>query len=111
MRDQPFQFESTFGFCIWNNCIVFVGHVKNGVASVGDRLELDVSGGRVTGTIKAIEMDRKLIDETMSGIEIGDGLHDFSDPSIDAALSDPVDSGDASVEWTGVSFPVILSES
>ncbi len=111
MRDQPFEFESTFGFCIWKNCIVFVGRVKSGVASVGDRLEFDVSGGRVTGTIKAIEMDRKLIDETVSGIEIGVGLYDFSDPSIDAALGDPVDSGDASVEWTGVSFPVILSES
>lgn len=70
-----------------------------------------MSGERVTGTIKAIEKDRKLIDQTISGIEVGVGLYDFSDPTIDAALNDPVDSRDTSIEWMGVSFPVILSES
>ena len=111
MIDQPFQFESTFGFCIWDNCIVFVGRVKSGVASVGDRLAFEANGERVTGTIKAIENDRELIDQTISGIEIGVGLYDFSDPTIDNALKHPVNPNDASVERMGVSFPVILSES
>ncbi len=71
MTDYAFVFESDDIFAIVGRGLVFRGHVVTGQASLGDRIAILGSEGSVSGTIAAIEKDRKLIEHTIQGVEIG----------------------------------------
>ena len=117
MDEQLFEFESDRGFVISGRGVVFVGRVREGLASVGDRVQVDEKGGQFVGMIRAIEHDRKLIDKTINGTELGILLSDFSDTEVGKILhlvsqedQDP-ESIDVQAEFAkrGIMFPVVLS--
>ncbi len=86
MGEQFLQFESDRGFVFSGQGVVFVGRVREGLASVGDRVQVDERGGQFVGVIRAIEHERKLIDQTVDGMEIGILLNDFSDTEVGKSL-------------------------
>ena len=117
MDEQIFEFESVKGFVISGRGVVFVGRVREGWASVGDRVQVDEKGGQFVGMIQAIEHGRKLIDKTIIGTELGILLSAFSDTEVGEILSlvsqedqDP-ESTDVQAEFAkrGIMFPVVLS--
>ena len=117
MGEQLFEFESDRMFVISGQGVVFVGRVREGLASVGDQIQVDEQGGQFVGVIRAIEHERKLIDETIDGTEIGILLNDFSDTEVGKILylvgqksRDP-ESIDVQAEFAkrGIIFPVVLS--
>ncbi len=112
-----FEFESDRVFVISGQGVVFVGRVREGLASVGDQIQVDEQGGQFVGVIRAIEHERKLIDQTIDGMEIGILLNDFSDTEVGKILylvsqksRDP-ESIDVQAEFAkrGIIFPVVLS--
>ena len=117
MDNQLFEFESYKWFVISGRGVVFVGRVREGVASVGDRVQLNEKGGQFVGMIQAIEHHRKLMDKTINGTELGILLSDFSDTDVGKILDlvgqedqDP-ESIDVQSEFAkrGIMFPVVLS--
>jgi selenocysteine-specific translation elongation factor len=117
MDEQLFQFESDRGFVMSGQGVVFVGRVREGQVSVGDRVQVDEKGGQFIGMIRAIEHEKRLIDQTIVGAEIGMLLSDFSDTELGKILyrvsqegGDP-DSIDMQAEFAerGIMFPVVLS--
>jgi translation elongation factor EF-Tu-like GTPase len=117
MDETLFEFDSRKVFVISGQGVVFVGRVREGLASVGDKIQLDETGGQFVGVIRAIEHQRKLIDQTIGGTEIGILLSDFSDTEVGEILHlanqegrDP-ESIDVPAEFArrGIMFPVVLS--
>jgi len=117
MDEQLFKFESDRAFVMPGRGVVFVGRVREGFASVGDRVQVDEKGGQFVGMIQGIEHSRKLIDKTVSGTELGLLLGNFSDTEVGEILSlasqgdhDP-DSTVVQAEFAkrGIMFPVVLS--
>ena len=108
MDEELFEFESHKVFVISGQGVVFVGRVREGRASVGDQIQFDEQGGQFVGVIRAIEHERKLIDQTIDGTEIGILLNDFSDTELGKKLSE---SNDVQAEFAklGIIFPVVLS--
>ncbi len=86
MDEQLFQFESDRGSVLSGRGVVFFGRVREGLASVGDRMQVDEKGGQFSGVIHAIEHERKLIDQTIDRAEIGILLNDFSDTEVGKIL-------------------------
>ena len=91
MDEELFEFESHKVFVISGQGVVFVGRVREGRASVGDQIQFDEQGGQFVGVIRAIEHERKLIDQTIDGTEIGILLNDFSDTELGKKLSESND--------------------
>ena len=117
MDEQLFQFESDRGSVLSGRGVVYFGRVREGLASVGDRVQVDEKGGQFSGVIHAIEHERKLIDQTIDRAEIGILLSDFSDTEVGKILyfvsqkgRDP-ESFDIQAEFAkrGIIFPVVLS--
>ena len=117
MDEQLFEFESDRVFVISGQGVVFVGRVREGQVSVGDQIQVDEMGGQFVGVIRAIEHERKLIDQTIGGLEIGILLNDFSDTEVGKILhlvsqkGREADSIDVQAEFAkrGIIFPVVLS--
>jgi len=117
MDEQLFKFDSDRAFVMSGRGVVFVGRVREGFASVGDRVQVDEKGGQFVGMIQGIEHSRKLIDKTVSGTELGLLLGNFSDTEVGEMLS-LASQGDQDSDSTvvqaefakrGIMFPVVLS--
>ena len=70
MTNYAFVFESNDIFAIIGRGLVFRGQVVMGTASKGDYITILGSEGFISGTIAAIEKDRRLIDHAVLGVEI-----------------------------------------
>jgi len=117
MDEELFEFESDRAFVMSGRGIVFVGRVREGFASVGDRVQVDEKGVHFVGMIQGIEHSRKLIDKTISGTELGLLLGNFSNTEVGEILS-LASQGDlgpdskfvqAEFAKRGIMFPVVLS--
>jgi len=63
MDEQLFEFESDSVFVISGRGVVFNGRVREGLASVGDQIQVDEQGGQFVGVdtkVDRIEVRRKL---------------------------------------------------
>ena len=121
MKEQPFKFDSDFGFTISGLGLVFPGRVRSGSASVGDKVMVEGDGGRFTATIRHIEKDRKLIQETIDDEDIGVLVDEISDSRVEQLLHvlgyqdrglDSPDEIDVKAEFAehGLVFPVVISK-
>ena len=121
MEEQPFKFDSDFGFTISGLGVVFPGRVHSGAASVGDKVMVKGDGGQFTATIRNIEKDRKLIQETVANEDIGILVDEISDSRVEQLLHvlgyqdrglDSPDEIDVKAEFAehGLVFPIIITK-
>ena len=75
-----FKFKSNDMFVLFRRGVVFRGQVETGTGSVGDRVSFETKDGILKATITAIEQNRRLIEKTISGEEIGLLLEQFDLP-------------------------------
>ena len=119
MDEQPFTFDSNFGFTISGLGLVFPGRVRAGIASVGDEVEIDGEGGRFTAKIRNIEKDRKLIQQTVTDCDIGILVDQISDKKVEKLLHalgyqdrglDSPEEIDTKAEFAehGLIFPIVI---
>ena len=121
VENQPFKFDSDFGFTISGLGLVFPGRVRSGSASVGDEVMVEGDGGQFTATIRNIEKDRKLIQETIEDEDIGLLVNAISDSKLEQLLHvlgyqdrglDSPDEIDVKAEFAehGLVFPVVITK-
>ena len=100
---------------------MFPGRVHTGAASVGDKVMVEGDGGQFTATIRSIEKDRKLIQETVADEDIGILVNEISDSKVEQLLHvlgyqdrglDSPDEIDVKAEFAehGLVFPVVITK-
>lgn len=114
MTKFTFVFEFHDMFAIVGRGLVFRGQVTVGQASQGNRITILGSEGSISGTIAAIEKDRKLIKRTIPGVEIGILLSNLTNKKLERLVrtlhADEADypSQDIYQRLLGVSMPARL---
>ena len=84
---DKFIFRSNDIFVLYRRGIVFRGFVQSGIGKVGDIVSFNTKKGLLKATISFIELNRKSIEETERGSEIGLLLVNFNQSEADEMIN------------------------
>lgn len=88
---QTFKFRAIDVFGIYRRGVVFHGFVTEGQLRPGEHITFAGTNRTHRAKVYAIELNRKLIEQTVQGADIGLLLSEFEDPQVDARLAFDVD--------------------
>lgn len=92
MQPLPaFNFQATAVFGLFGRGIVFRGKVTQGQIRVGQMVKVVGKTRTHSARVAAIELDRKLIESSIHGSELGLLLNDFDDPQVNRILAPGAD--------------------
>lgn len=107
------QFLATDVFGLFGRGLVFRGVIEFGSIRPGDSVLVLGKNRTHSARVMAIELKRRLIDESVRGVELGLLLHNFDVPEINSILNSASDFTDDAMppspqEVLGLQFPLII---
>jgi len=111
--EDSFNFEVIDIFGIVGRGIVFRGNVLSGSLITNQTVKFNSNDVEYTAQVSSIELDRKIVDKTVLGNEVGlllEGfnIHEINELYLNAPDVDELDAYPSAREVLGINFPFII---